>query len=519
MQSEENTLENGLRVTKGFIDGKPVSVLRDTGATTIFVSDSVVSGDISEKKREVTLANGDVHMCPEVKVHVESPYITGTVDALVLNNPFADVVVGNIGNVYFTLENCESVQITTRSMKKKEELENQTEVKNYQKWKADDYKDEEVINSKVSEEGFSDISSRGELIAVQKSDKTLDRIRMLSNEGKPSRNAQFLLRDGILYRAFHCSTNKIVHQIVVRLCYRDKLLSLAHDTLCGGHMGNRKTRNRILQIFYWPIIFKDVAKFCRSCPQCQKSKAKGRPVRATLISVPPMAEPFTRVAIDIVGPLHKTKSGNRYILTLCDYSTKYPEAIPLRTIDTETVANALIEIFSRTGIPKEIISDQCSNFTSSLMRQLCKLLHIKKQTSTPYHPEADGLVKKFNGTLKKMLSCFVESEKDEWDKYLPYLLFSYREVPIDTTGFSPFEIMYGRHVRGPLTVIREELEEPKTGELKESVVSYLLKTRGILMKMSDLALQSELKSKRKQKAYSLSGNKLRVSYHLCTRHR
>ena len=151
-------------------------------------------------------------MCPEVKVHVESPYITGTVDALVLNNPFADVVVGNIGYVYFKPENCESVQITTRSMKKKEELENQIEIMNYQKWKADDYKDEEEINSKVSEEGFSDISSRGELIAVQKSDKTLvDRIRMLSNEGKPRRNAQFLLRDGILYRAFHCSTNEIVH--------------------------------------------------------------------------------------------------------------------------------------------------------------------------------------------------------------------------------------------------------------------------------------------------------------------
>ena len=70
-----------------------------------------------------------------------------------------------------------------------------------------------------------------------------------------------------------------------------------------------------------------------------------------------MAEPFTRVAIEIVGPLHRTKKGNRYILTLCDYSTKHPEAIALKTIDTETVANALIEIFSRIGIPKEISSD------------------------------------------------------------------------------------------------------------------------------------------------------------------
>ena len=76
-----------------------------------------------------------------------------------------------------------------------------------------------------------------------------------------------------------------------------------------------------------------------------------------------MDEPFTRVAIDIVGPLNRTKQGNRYILTLCDYSTKYPEAISFENSCTETAANALTEIFSRTGIPKEILSDQGSNFT------------------------------------------------------------------------------------------------------------------------------------------------------------
>ena len=73
------------------------------------------------------------------------------------------------------------------------------------------------------------------------------------------------------------------------------------------------------------------------------------------------------------------------------------------------------------------------------MRELCKLLHIKKLTSTVYHPEAIGLVEKLNGTLKKMLGCFVENEKDYWDKYIPYLLFSYRQVPQETTGVSPFE--------------------------------------------------------------------------------
>ena len=133
------------------------------------------------------------------------------------------------------------------------------------------------------------------------------------------------------------------------------MLELAHDTPFGGHIGCRKTRNRILQNFFWPGIFIDVSRFCKSCPRCERSKAKGKSIRAKLVPIPPMDEPFTRVAIDIVGPLNRTKQGNRYLLTVCDYSKKYPEAIPLKTVDTETVANALIEIFSRTGIPKEIL--------------------------------------------------------------------------------------------------------------------------------------------------------------------
>ena len=100
---------------------------------------------------------------------------------------------------------------------------------------------------------------------------------------------------------------------------------------------------------------------------------------------------------------------------------------------------ALIGIFSRVGVAKEILSDQGSNFTSALMQESCKLLHVKKLKSTPYHQEANGLVDRFNGTLKRKLTCFVQDEKLEWDVHLPYMLFAYREVPQDSTGFSPFE--------------------------------------------------------------------------------
>ena len=116
-----------------------------------------------------------------------------------------------------------------------------------------------------------------------------------------------------------------------------------------------------------------------------------------------MEEPFKRIALHIVEPLNKSKRGHKYILVICDYATKYPEAMPLKTIDSETVANALIETFSRVGLPGEILSYQGSNFMSALMVQLCSFLKINKINTSPYHPQANGLVDNFNGTLQKML--------------------------------------------------------------------------------------------------------------------
>ena len=290
-------------------------------------------------------------------------------------------------------------------------------------------------------------------------------------------------------------------QIVVPLKFRDKLLQIAHDVPLGGHLGNRKTRQRILQSFFWPGIFIDVAHYCRTCAVCQKTVKKGKVFKAPLISIPPVDEPFARIAMDIVGPLVRSEKGNRFILVVCDYGTKYPEAIPLKTIDAETVANALIDIFSRTGIPREVLSDQGSNFMSATIKHLCSLLHIKKLKTSPYHPQANGLVENFNGTLKKMLKCYSDETAKDWDKNIPYVLFAYREAKHETTGFSPFEMLYGRHVRGPLSIVKEEWEDLKREDVKQSAISYILDARERLKKMTALDNSREISQKEKQKKY------------------
>ena len=124
---------------------------------------------------------------------------------------------------------------------------------------------------------------------------------------------------------------------------------------------------------------------------------------------------------------------------------------------------------SRFGVPREILTDQGANFTSKLLSELCRMLHIHPIRTTPYHPKTDGLVERFNKTLKSMLRKAAISEGKDWDKMVPYLLFTYREVGQSSTGFSPFELVYGRSVCGHLDVLKETWEAEV--DTSESVVS------------------------------------------------
>ena len=178
--------------------------------------------------------------------------------------------------------------------------------------------------------------------------------------------------------------------------------------------------------------------------------------KGPLERMPLIDEPFQRVAVDLAGPLFPTTDrGNKYILTLVDYATRYPEAIALPSIETERVAEALMEMFSRIGVPREMLTDMGSQFTSSLMNEVSRLISLKQWTTTPYHPSCNGLVERFNGTLKMILKRLCSEKPKDWDKYLSAVLFAYREVPQESLGFSPFELVYGRVVRGPISILKE----------------------------------------------------------------
>ena len=226
-----------------------------------------------------------------------------------------------------------------------------------------------------------------------------------------------------------------------------------------------------------------------------------------MVSMSLVKLPFQQIAMDVVGPLPCTQRGNGFILTICDYATHYPEAIAPPSVEAPRVAKELVNLFSHVGVPDEILTDQGTNFMSSLLEEIYCLLHIKRIRTTPYHPQTDGVVERFNGTLKGMLKKIVSRNQKDWDQYLPYLVFVYREVPQETTRFSPFELLYGCRVRGPFDVLREEWTGHR--ETAVPVATHVIEMKKRLAEIAQLVSEHAAKNQEKQKEYYDRGAKSR----------
>ncbi len=304
---------------------------------------------------------------------------------------------------------------------------------------------------------------------------------------------RFEVKDGILYRVYtkpRGGTVEAVQQIVTPTKYRRHVMRLAHESIVGGHLGIHKTVDRITSSFHWIGVVSDVTRFCRSCDVCQRTIPKGRVSKVPLGEMPIIDEPFQRVAVDLIGPIYPTSErGHRYILTIVDYGTRYPEAVPLKKIETENVAEALFETFCRVGFPKEVLSDRGSQFVSGLMAEVCRLVSVKQLFTTPYNPKCNGLCERINGVLKGMLKKMCEEKPKDWDRYLPAVLFAYREVPQASTGFSPFELLYGRTVRGPMQILKELMTGSDTPETTNTY-QYVLDLRNRLERTCELVREN-----------------------------
>ena len=287
-------------------------------------------------------------------------------------------------------------------------------------------------------------------------------------------------------------------QLVIPEKYRTKLLYLAHENNLSGHFGVRKTFQKVAVHFFRPEMRRDVKRHVMSCKVCQLvGKPNQKIPKAPLIPIPSVGEPFREVIIDVVGPLPRTRGGHEYILTMVDRMSRFPEAIPLRSVRGEKILEALVGFFTRFGIPRTVQSDCGTNFTSRYFKKKMSELGIIHVTSSPYHPESQGQVERFHQTLKSVLRKFCMETGNEWDKEIPYALFAIRSMPNDSLGFSPFQMIFGHNVRTPLDVVREFWE----GENSEmNVLDYVSNLQERLRKAWTFALENLAKSQAIMKA-------------------
>ena len=210
-----------------------------------------------------------------------------------------------------------------------------------------------------------------------------------------------------------------------------KLILQAHEI---GHEGIFKTYNRLKRDYYWTNMILDVKYIVRTCKRCQLFRPQKGNILTEDLSTRP-GYPFTKVGLDIIGPLPVTTRGNKYIIVLVDYLTKWVEAEPSINIESEDVIQFLMKVFSRHGIPEVLITDNGPQFLSDKTKSFLDLYGVYVHFTTVYHPESNGEVENRNKEIGKYLRLLCNRNSELWDEMLPSALWALRTCKNETTNF------------------------------------------------------------------------------------
>ena len=305
----------------------------------------------------------------------------------------------------------------------------------------------------------------------------------------------YLDESGILCHLWSPSNRRVkslCSQIVVPVSLRHEILTAFHDDPTAAHFSVFKTYEKVRARFYWHGMFKDVEHWCKSCIDCAMKKIPRHKRKAPLLPIP-VEGAFDRVAMDILGPFPVTTSGNRYIIVFSDYYTRWPEAFALPSTEATRIATLIVnEIMARHSSPRTFLSDRGSNFLASIVKEVCRIINTRQSHTTAYHPQTDGLVERFNGTLAEALSMYVSTHQKDWDQHLHLVLFAYRVSPNATTQESPFYLLYGREPRLPIDVsllIPPSSMSSSVAELRSRIVENLENAQRIIQSNTQLAQQ------------------------------
>uniref|UniRef100_A0A3P9J0P0 Gypsy retrotransposon integrase-like protein 1 n=1 Tax=Oryzias latipes TaxID=8090 RepID=A0A3P9J0P0_ORYLA len=353
--------------------------------------------------------------------------------------------------------------------------------------------------------------TRQEIRAGQKEDPVIGPVlHYKSLNQKPSRNERLsgggqvclllkewkrlVIRDGIMYRHIRDHQRGVVEQLVLPEKLREFVKKALHDD--SGHLGLERTVQMVRERFHWPQMFQEIKAWCEKCERCCLRKTPTTGVRAPLVSIHSSA-PMELICVDFLA-LEKSKGGIENVLIVTDHFSRYAQAYPTKDQKATTVARVLWRnFFCRFGFPAKLHTDQGRNFESAVVKELCKCTGITKTHTTPYHPQGNGVTERFNRTLMDMLGTLEPHLKPRWHEYLDAMTHAYNCTRHDSTGYTPYYLMFGRHPRLPVDLIFGFQTTNETSEYSE----YVQTLHDCLLQAYTQANQTSRHAKGRQKKY------------------
>ena len=302
-------------------------------------------------------------------------------------------------------------------------------------------------------------------------------------------------RDYLLHEDKLYFNKKNQRRLVIKENELENILHEGHSSISGGHFATEATYNKLSQNFYWPNMYKRIQAHVQSCGACQR---RGKPKKHEPLHSIKVKEPFELIGIDCVGPLPITSKGNRHIIVLTDYFTKWPEAKAVPDIKASTIAEFVWEVISRHGTPQRILTDQGSSFDNEMFNHLCDLMGTKHILATAYHPQTNGLTERFNQTLCNTIAKYIDEGGKEWDQWINAALYSYRQKNQSSTKFTPSMMLYGREIKTPLTLEKHGLKSDES-EIIETADQYVELIANRKQRIQQIARTNQNKAHDKQK--------------------
>lgn len=271
-----------------------------------------------------------------------------------------------------------------------------------------------------------------------------------------------IIDKGVLYRII-TRGGQVFQLVCVPQGMRSEVLNAYHDDFISGHFAVKRMWSRLRNKYFWRNMYQSIRDYVASCPTCQERRANLQ--KYGLLKSIITTRPFEQVHIDILGPLPQTTTGNRYVLVFIDHFSKYVEAAALVETTAVTIARQFISrVFCRHGAPECITTDRGRNFLSEVLKSVNECLGVKHNTTTAYHPQANGMVERFNATLLKTLSMYVSPNQDNWDIYLDFAQAAYNFSPQESTGFSPHRMIFGKEPVLPVDINLGALEKDENSD-------------------------------------------------------